>query len=87
MCLSAKNQIETDATALPRLAYPIKDAAALTGVSPWTIHVAISEGRLTARKLGKKWVVLHSDLIHFLNELETAEPSTKWLDKRKKRAA
>ena len=77
------------ATAAPqRLAYPIKDAAILAGVTPWTIHTAISEGRLTARKgLGKKWLVLHSDLVHFMNDLAPVEPSTKWLAKRKKAVA
>jgi excisionase family DNA binding protein len=82
------NLTEIPATATPqRLAYPIKDAAQLAGVTAWTIHTAISEGRLTAHKLGKRWLVLHSDLVHFLNELDPAEPSTKWLEKRKKAAA
>ena len=82
------NLIETPATGAPeRLAYPIKDAAALAGVTPWTIHNSISEGRLLARKLGKRWLVLHSDLVRFLNSLDSAEPSTKWLEKRKKAAA
>jgi len=65
-----------------RLAYSIKDAASVAGVTPWTIHVAITEGRLPARKLGK-WIILHSDLAHFLQNLEPASPSTKWLEKRK----
>ena len=70
-----------------RLAYSIKEAAEVTGVTPWTIHTAIAEGRLTARKLGKAWLVLHNDLAKFLESLDPASPSTKWLAKRKKVAA
>jgi len=66
-----------------RLAYPIKEAAAIAGVTPWTIHTAIAEGRLPARKLGKPWIILHSDLAHFLQNLEPASPATAWLKKRK----
>jgi len=70
-----------------RLAYSIKDASEVAGVTPWTIHTAIAEGRLTARKLGKAWLILHNDLAQFLESLDPASPSTKWLEKRKKRAA
>ena len=81
------NFIEPKTVTTHRLAYPIKDAAAIVGVTPWTIHTAISEGRLTARKLGKRWLVLHSDLVHFLNGLDPASPATQWLEKRKRQKA
>jgi excisionase family DNA binding protein len=82
------NPTEVPATAAPqRLAYTIKEAADVCSVSPFTIHTAIAEGRLPARRLGKPWVILHSDLVHFLNDLDPVEPSTKWLEKRKKAAA
>jgi len=70
-----------------RLAYSIKDAAEACSVPAWTIHTAITEGRLVAKPLGKRWVITRPDLETFLKNLPAAEPSQQWLEKRKKMAA
>jgi excisionase family DNA binding protein len=70
-----------------RLAYPIKEAASIAGITAWTLYTAISEGRLAARKLGKAWIILHDDLANFLQNLDSASPATAWLEKRKSKKA
>ena len=70
-----------------KLAYPIREAAVIAGVTPWTVHRSVTEGKLRARKLGKSWVILHADLAVFLDALPSVEPSTEWIKNRKKRAA
>jgi excisionase family DNA binding protein len=74
-------------SAIARLAYKIREAAQVAGVPAWTIHLAITEGRLPARKPGKAWIILHDDLAKFLTNLEPVSPATAWLKKRKQKVA
>lgn len=57
-------------TQAPRpLAYHPKDAATVLGVSKSTIYQMIADDALPARKLGASTVLLHSDLVAFLEAL------------------
>ncbi|MCJ2054677.1 helix-turn-helix domain-containing protein [Methylobacterium sp. J-070] len=51
------------------LAYHPKDAATMLGVSKSTIYQMVADGALPARKLGASTVLLHSDLVAFLEAL------------------
>ena len=53
----------------PPLAYSINEAAEAAGLGRDSIYGAISEGRLRARKYGKRTLVLHTDLQAFLEAL------------------
>lgn len=50
------------------LAYSINDAAAMTTLSRPRIYQLISEGRLEARKLGRRTVVLAESLHRLVEE-------------------
>jgi excisionase family DNA binding protein len=76
--------VSTPVISTPYLSYSIQQASQVAGVTPWTVHTAITEGRLAARKFGKGWIILHSDLQRFLESLDPVSPSAKWLEKRKK---
>ena len=52
-----------------KAAYTIKEVCALTGLGRDGIYRAISEGRLRARKFGKRTLVLDPDLYGFLEAL------------------
>ena len=47
-------------------ALSISDACEMVGVGRTTIYAAIAEGRLKARKLGRRTLILRDDLTHFL---------------------
>jgi excisionase family DNA binding protein len=47
-------------------ALSISDACEMAGVGRTTIYAAIAEGRLKARKLGRRTLILRDDLTHFL---------------------
>jgi excisionase family DNA binding protein len=64
---------------LPRIAYSMVDAAAVSGVSRTTIYEAIRDQELRAVKLGARTIILHRDLCRWLNnlppcDLERLEP-------------
>lgn len=52
--------------------YAVNDLPAITGLGRTRIFQAISEGRLQARKFGRRTIVLRSDLEAFLQGLESA---------------
>jgi len=52
-----------------RVAYSIAETMALSGLGRDTIYKAIHAGHLPARKLGRRTVVLASDLQRFLETL------------------
>lgn len=54
-----------------RLALSINDAVAASGIGRTKIFEAIKEGRLTARKAGRRTIILHDDLARFLQALPT----------------
>ena len=47
-------------------ALSISDACEMAGVGRTTVYAAIAEGRLKARKLGRRTLILRDDLMHFL---------------------
>ena len=53
-------------------AYSIAEVARLTGRGRSTLYELIAAGRLRARKLGARTVVLDTDLADFLNSLPDA---------------
>ena len=59
---------ERDVTAR-RAAYTIKEVCALTGLGRDGVYRAINEGRLRARKFGKRTLILDPDLYGFLEAL------------------
>jgi len=52
-----------------RAAYSIAEVIALSGLGRDTIYKAIHEGRLKARKLGRRTLILPSDLQAFFESL------------------
>jgi excisionase family DNA binding protein len=58
-------------TASNRAAYSIAETLALTGLGRDKLYKVIREGKLTARKCGRRTVVLASDLQRFLEDLPT----------------
>jgi excisionase family DNA binding protein len=53
-------------------ALSIPDACEMASVGRSTIYAAITEGRLKARKLGRRTLILRDDLAHFLAALPQA---------------
>ena len=53
----------------PRLAYGIDDAAHAGDVGRSTIYEEIASGRLVARKIGRRTVILAVDLNEWINNL------------------
>jgi excisionase family DNA binding protein len=51
------------------LAFGIRDACRITGLGRTTIYQAIAKGELTARKRGRRTIILSQDLAHFLDRL------------------
>lgn len=49
-----------------KLAYSVKEVAALTPFGERTIYREIAEGRLVSRKRGSSTFILHDDLMAFL---------------------
>jgi excisionase family DNA binding protein len=56
-----------------RAAYSIAETMALTGLGRDSIYKAIRAGHLPARKLGRRTLILFSDLQTFLETLPTME--------------
>jgi excisionase family DNA binding protein len=54
---------------LPREGLTVSEACAMAGLGRTKIYQAISEGRLKARKCGKRTIILRDDLRHFLESL------------------
>jgi excisionase family DNA binding protein len=57
-----------------RVAHSIADCCALTGLGRDTIYSAIRNGRLVARKLGRRTLVTDSELRRFLEGLPKKLP-------------
>ena len=56
------------------LGYTIAQAAKASGAGRSTLYVEMKEGRLKARKLGRRTIVLASDLAAWLAALPTSRP-------------
>lgn len=59
--------------ASPKLGYTVDQAVEASGIGRTEMFVAMKERRLVARKLGKRNIILASDLIHFLESLPVRE--------------
>jgi predicted DNA-binding transcriptional regulator AlpA len=55
------------------LAYNIPEAAHKAATSRSSVYLAIASGSLKARKIGRRTVVLHDDLLDWLNNLPRRE--------------
>jgi excisionase family DNA binding protein len=49
--------------------YPAKEACAMLGIGVNSFYEAVRDGRLRAKKLGAKTLVLHADLEEFARSL------------------
>lgn len=65
--------MNTPALDLQREGLSILEACAVAGIGRTKIYEAISEGRLKARKFGKRTIVLRADLQTFLSGLPVVE--------------
>jgi hypothetical protein len=50
----------------PKISYSLKEAAACTGTKVCFLRKAVTEQVLPGRLMGKKIVILHSDLVKFV---------------------
>lgn len=62
-------------TDLPREGYSVADASNVTGIGRTKIYEAIAKGHLTARKVGKRTIILRGDLHSFLEGLPVSTVS------------
>jgi excisionase family DNA binding protein len=65
--------MNTPASDLQREGLSILEACAVAGIGRTKIYEAILEGRLKARKFGKRTIVLRADLQTFLSGLPVVE--------------
>jgi excisionase family DNA binding protein len=65
--------MNTPASDLQREGLSILEACTVAGIGRTKIYEAISEGRLKARKFGKRTIVLRADLQTFLSGLPVVE--------------
>jgi len=54
---------------MAQLAYTISEACALSKIGRTTMYAAIKDGQIKARKLRRRTVILHDDLMAFLQNL------------------
>lgn len=54
---------------MTQLAHTIAEACALSKIGRTTLYAAIRDGDLKARKLRRRTVILHEDLMFFLKNL------------------
>ena len=59
----------------PPIAYSIREAVAAANIGRSSIYEAIAAGRLNARKLGKRTLILRDDLTAWLDSLPPVHPS------------
>lgn len=60
-----------------KLAYTVKEALEAIGIGQTKLYKEIAAGRLKARKLGHRTLILKADLEAFLNALPAIEPDPK----------
>jgi excisionase family DNA binding protein len=54
---------------MDRIAYPLPEAARITGVSRTRIFDAVRRGELTVRKAGRSSIVTRDDLVAWIRSL------------------
>jgi excisionase family DNA binding protein len=63
--------------------FTIPQVAAYSGLTHWQVRMAIWEGRLAAKRVGKSLIVLRQDVDAFLESLPTVSANdAEWLAKR-----
>lgn len=60
----------------PRLAYSVSEAAQVAALGRSTVYEAIRHRELTARKAGRRTVILAADLAAWLQSLPPIKPPT-----------
>jgi excisionase family DNA binding protein len=63
--------------ATQRLVYSPSGGAQVLGISRSKIYELIAAGELKALKLGSRTLLLHSELVRFITELDAAHPRTR----------
>ena len=63
-----------------RRAYSIAEVCELTGVGRTTIYASITSGALPARKIGRRTILLHDDVVAFLQALPILAPAQERAD-------
>lgn len=64
----------------PKASYTIAEIVALHGGGRTAIYDSIRDGRLVARKAGRRTIILHDDFLHYLSSLPVAEMTGNRLD-------
>jgi len=63
--------------------FSVPQCAIYTGLSHWQVRMAIWQGKLSARRVGKSLVILRSDADAFLDGLPTVSVNNSaWLSRR-----
>lgn len=57
------------------LAYTLDQSCRIAGVGKTSIYQAIADGELTARKYGRRTLIMRTDLEAWLRSLPTIEPT------------
>lgn len=52
-----------------KIAYSVPEVARLISTGTTTVYKLINSGELPAKKLGDRTLILHDDLIRFMNDL------------------
>jgi len=64
-------------------AFTLPQCAIYTGLSHWQVRMAIWQGHLSARRVGKSLLILRADADRFLAELPPVSASkSEWLERR-----
>jgi len=69
---SRTTNMPQNTTETGRRAHSIAETCALTGLGRDTVYTAIRDGRLVARKLGRRTIIIDDDLRQFLAGLPRA---------------
>ena len=55
--------------------YSVRAAAEYLGISPWTLHAWLSQGRIKRTKVGRRTMVRESELLKLIRDEEPGETS------------
>ncbi|MGD1211284.1 MAG: hypothetical protein ABR973_08020 [Candidatus Acidiferrales bacterium] len=82
---AAKKTVSIDPT---QKGLSVPQCALYTGLSHWQVRMAIWQGRLSARRVGKSLLILRSDADAFLENLPTVSANNSaWLANRQRAGA
>lgn len=76
----ARKSVSIDPT---QKSFSVPQCAIYTGLSHWQVRMAVWQGRLSARRVGKTLVILRNDADKFLENLPTVSANNSaWLARR-----